>query len=180
MRFFLIFCFHMLATTNVFSDFQKPQPGLLTEDFGVLTRQEILNEIKGFHWRSYNAAEMTGYNIWQCFKKNKYKLIFRKTGDTIEGQPAHDANLEVFDGEKIQHYSPRHPAGTWLVQEYRRKWTKILKDAPAFCVAGEHIDEIRQSRNGKIVTINRWDLGKIKSQKGLWSYFCIHETCEPN
>lgn len=144
---------------------------LLTDDFGVLTKDDLkINSCLAEP--SPISRDNGAYSYWQCFEIKKSNMI-------CEGKkydPDHGTRVSLLvlsgirDGEMHDFISRRTISRNSCLL-YQKEWRKLTKNEKYVCISGSNPSkEIQKKR----ATWN-WLFGRYKTKKGCDSYF--HGEC---
>ncbi|MHB1946748.1 MAG: hypothetical protein ACYCQI_01365 [Gammaproteobacteria bacterium] len=161
---------------------QKYPYPLLTDDYGVLTDNDVAAYAWGLKPRPFTPDEISGgYTYWQCFPREYISITLEDTGYSSEDigweDNYGDLRIHVQINPQISHeYEMR---SRWPVRDFERRfttWRKMMKNEKYICLAGGFSDRKRKLENGKTQEIYSWTFEKIKTKKGCDSYF---DRCHP-
>ncbi|NBT57600.1 hypothetical protein EBT16_02335 [bacterium] len=168
----------LLAISSLLADTQSdhlrklrrvfPQ-GLLTDDFGVLNRQDLkINSCiaEPIPFSLNNSAN--SYPYWQCFE-TKQSSLHCEPGDYDPVEKSLMSML-ILSGEKdgeLHEYISRRPMALESCRLYERDWQKFTHDEKYVCISGASASMEADNHKKKWV----WIFGRYKTKKGCDSYF---------
>jgi hypothetical protein len=151
---------------------QASKLGVLTPDYGILAdneRLKILDDINPECWR-FSRECPTEY--WQCFPLRYLSLGCEITGTLDGGEPAVAPSINVRSDRNTYEFFTRRPWMAEDCQENVKQWTNLLVINEVACFSASIVEETKvkgsQGRSRKFTL----QLGKIKTLRGRWSYFC--------
>jgi hypothetical protein len=178
-----VFCFGIAQEVNAISvDIKKKYPyPLLTDDYGILNKNDIAAYTWGLKPRQFTAEGPSGeYTYWQCFPRKSITVTLKDTGQTAsEFGKDNIADLQIRVSVKpdlIHQYNMR---ARWGVMEFEKrfnKWQKIMKNEKYICLAGSFMFRENEVENGKVRERYAWVFEKMKTKQGCDSYF---DSCTP-
>lgn len=181
--FTVFICLAMVSNANAISAAakQKYPYTLLTDDYGILSENDLAAFTWGLKPRLFTAEEISGeYKYWQCFPRERISITLKDTGYSsvdVGWDDIADLQIEVVINPYLSHkYDMR---ARWGVKDYEKRfnlWKKLMKGEQYVCLAGEFSDRKRKMKNGKTKEIYSWTFERIKTKKGCDSYL---ESCNP-
>ncbi|MBI4402988.1 MAG: hypothetical protein HY537_02435 [Deltaproteobacteria bacterium] len=150
---FVFGCTHVLPSS--LSD-----PGLLTDDYGIVTLDDIRQNAKFVRPRDKDGNPLL---VWQCLHLDRVEINCEPYGDDVA-----TPNLYVTSAGKRYFFYLRHAWSTFRCNLDIETWHKILKDEKVACFSGEPSLPTDDGLNRALLS---WQLDRVKSHKGSWSYF---------
>lgn len=156
---------------------EKYPYGLLTDDYGHLTEEDLLEDMKDANPRPYRLDSKMdgGFFRWQCFPVKDVKPKYRYWKDTDPLGYAHvivtmcDFEFTVQD-RKIKHlYHGRRAKEQTYCNDFKKHFERITKNEKYICLNGEP----RSLETDKTTNTQTkyWVWNRIKTKKGCHSYF---------
>lgn len=122
-----------------FSSSPRKHPyALLTEDYGVLTEQDLkISEFQGYP-QPFNETVSPAYPYWQCFPKRQVTLKCRSWPDDQPGKFLGEADIEIAAGKEHHGYGFRRAWDIEFCQKRLNKWNQLAKGEEVICLSGEY------------------------------------------
>ena len=162
---------------------QKYPYPLLTDDYGILSANDLAAYTWGLKPRPFTAEAVSGeYTYWQCFPRELVVITLEDTGSSSDevGWRDNVGDLQikvVVNPHLIHEYDMR---ARWTVLEFEKRftlWRTLMNKEKYVCLAGGFVHRERTIENGKVRELYEWTFEKIKTQKGCDSYF---DSCHPS
>lgn len=150
---------------------QPPRPGILTDDFGIVTQEDIDQE---------NAVVRipipfkvpTVFPYWRCLRPEEIEMDCEGTGtEEPPGNLIAAPRLTIIENGEKYEYHTRRPWGVDACEETLSSWRNVIGSETVFCVSAT-VDEVNESP-----VAAPWDkvtygeINRMKSYSGQWSYF---------
>lgn len=176
---FLLIVLFSINHSYAQSSLQKEYPyGLLTPDYNILSKKDLLEDIKEGNPRPYNFQEMQGgYYRWQCFPIKNIKPVHRTWRDNDPMGPSNIivtlCDFEIIGtlGTVTHAYGLRRAKLLEFCQEFQKAWDQATKNESHICIQGEPQEPERKKVNGKTIEVKPWLWNKFKTKKGSHSFF---------
>ena len=170
----LILLFFNLATSQTsensihLQELQSAFPyGLLTDDFGILTKEDLKINTCGFEVVPF-SEKSTSYPYWQCFEITHSKLDCE--GSEYDPEEKERVTVMVISARlngELHEYLSRRVISLSTCRLFQRAWQKLLKNEKYVCISGP-LNFIEKGKQGKRWS---WIFDKYKTKKGCDSYF---------
>lgn len=162
---------------------QKKYPLLiLTDDYGILSENDLTPYLKQHDYKyekySNEPNQGGGFNYWQCFQREQVLITLEDTGEPLElgypklGTIAH-LTITVESKSNVSHvYWMRRGFSVRTFLAMFIKWQKLMRDEEFVCLAGSSGNRrIGSTHNNQKKEIYDWTFDKLKTKKGIYSYF---------
>ena len=164
---FLLF-FIVIQWANANPRFAKYPYGLLGEDYGLLTEQDLAVNA----WDAYPepfSPSSTVYPYWQCFKVHEISILCENSSYS-ENQKAEAVIMAVRaeNATSVQEYLSPRPISVNTCHRYQKDWQRLSHAERFACVSGQ-LNEQGSDNSGTKVTY--WIFDKLKTKRGCVSYF---------
>jgi hypothetical protein len=162
----------LLPISFLNSSFSGPlRPGLLTDDFGIVTQEDVEKEAAVIRLPEFVQVP-TVYPYWRCLWPEQVEMSCEEMNtEEPRGNPIAAPRLSIVEnGEKYEYYT-RRPWGRDACEETLLEWRKIVDSEAVVCISAS-IDEVDDS-----VSASPWrkvtfgEISRMKSREGKWSYF---------
>ena len=148
--------------------------GLLTDDYGIVTAQDLVEEedrcqdLEPFPPRGGGCLQ-----YWQCLPTKDVFIGCEDISADLGGEDTRQAVFWLKDGDEVHHYLTRRNFDLEACNGWKAKWEAVLAGEDVVCLSGEFIntenfDEHLLSPPG---TQFYWIIDRMKSRHGEWSYF---------
>lgn len=163
MRFWLIALPLFLIPIISFS--QLHRPGLLTDDYGIVTKQDLdedeadCTEIKDFAHRNGCMP------YWQCLSTQDVKITCERLGP-ISSDPTErygELTLIIKDRGETHKYQGRHNNDMATCKSTKREMLKVMAHEKIVCISGLFADNEDHT--------SWWIIDRMKSHHREWSWF---------
>lgn len=144
--------------------------GLLTDDYGILTEEDLLFDISQGSSHPYNINEyQSGYYRWQCFPTKNVTFNFGKWRDNDPLGPSDIIVTLCFFGIKVKTdglshtYIDRRARRIEFCEGLQEKWKLLTANQDYVCINGEP--------DGLEGNEKSWTWNKVKTRRGCTSLF---------
>ena len=149
---------------------------LLTEDYDILTDNDLAAYTWGMPPRPFDGEESGGYNYWQCFPREHISMTLEDFGYSSEDiewkDTLSDITLLASNKPGVFHeYTMRHIHPTSFYEKKFHLWRKLMKGEKYVCLAGSYGSIEKRTQDGNTQEIHYWTFDKIKTKKGCDSNF---------
>jgi hypothetical protein len=144
---------------------QIHRPGLLTDDHGVVTKQDLDEDEAGCTEVTDFAHRSGCMSYWQCLSAKNVEVICKRLGpdnSDLSGEYG-DFTLRIKDQDETHEYIGRHNGDMAECKAMRREILKVVAHEKIVCVSGDFIDKVGQTSS--------WIIDRMKSHHGEWSWF---------
>jgi hypothetical protein len=156
---------------------EKFPEGLLTEDYGIVTEEDLkLNAWLG-KTSPFNPKESSGgFCRWQCFpaKEVTPKVRTWKDEDSMGFADVivTMCDLEIWANKKedTQVFASRRAYEVAFCEEFKKSWRRLIRDEKAVCISGEYTG-LQQPNKSHPTQYKLWTWDKVKTRKGCYTYF---------
>lgn len=170
----LIFVVLLFALNTSFS---RPFiPGLLTDDFGIVTQQDIDRETEVVHLPEVTDPNQfqfpTTFPFWRCVRPDQIHMncVDLETEEPA-GNPIYAPELAIVEGSNEYQLYTRRPWGLDACEETLQGWKNVIAREPVVCFSAT-IDDIEEERIGqRAQQVISGQINRMKSRVGSWSYF---------
>jgi hypothetical protein len=175
----LILAFILVLTLS--TSFSKPLiPGLLSDDFGIVTPEDVARDAKWVRLPKVTDPDQiaipTTFPFWRCVRPEKVEMncVDQETEEPA-GNPIFAPELTLFDGINEYQLYTRRPWGDDACRETLRGWQNVLANAPVVCFSAT-IDSIENSPESEAAPSRKHPvisglINRLKSRNHSWSYF---------
>lgn len=143
--------------------------GLLTDDFGILDKQDLKTNTCIAQPKPFLEGEMSSsYPYWQCFEVKNSKMNC-ESGNYDEHEKVRMAMLVlsgIRDGQ-LHEFISRRPISIQSCRHFQKDWDRFTKNQKFVCISGS--EPSGETEGGKRVSV--WIFGRYKTRKGCDSYF---------
>jgi hypothetical protein len=154
------------------SSFSKPlRPGLLTDDFGIVTEQDVEKEAAIIRLPAFVQIP-TVFPYWRCLRPEQVEMSCEDmNAEEPRGNPIAAPRVGFLEnGEKYEFYT-RRAWGLDACEETLLEWQKTIGSEAVVCISAS-IDEVDESSTAapwRRITFG--EINRMKSHSGEWSYF---------
>jgi hypothetical protein len=147
--------------------------GLLTEDYGIVTKQDLDEEEAKFVKAEPFPSD--SFRYWQCLstqevfmKCDNLGFIAEEFGNEAVGEPT----LQIGNGEEILDFYTSHNWTLSACQEMEEQWRSIMDKQDIVCISAFYLGtEQKVAKDGHSFTHSEWEIDRMKSRHGEWSWF---------
>jgi hypothetical protein len=168
----LLLLLPLLVLKNV-SAKPNPKPWLLTEDYGVLSWDDLATaNLDCIHPFPMNTPDEKDYRHWQCFPSKEVVLQYHSWPGDEPGSYSCDGDIWVHSKGEHHNYGFRHAWDLKSCIEALNIWKKLAQNQDAICLLGTPAGEPEMEKiNGKVILVNGWVWDRIKTKKGCDSFW---------
>jgi hypothetical protein len=154
------------------ASFSRPlRPGLLTDDFGIVTQQDIEKEMAVIRLPAFFQVP-TVFPYWRCLEPEQVDMSCENMHtEEPQGNPIAAPRLSLVEnGEKYEYYTGR-PWGLDACEHTLLEWRRIIGSEAVVCISAS-VDEVDKSPTAapwRRITFG--EINRMKSHSGEWSYF---------
>jgi hypothetical protein len=137
--------------------------GLLTDDFGVLTKKDLKENACIAQAQPFSIKSQA-YSYWQCFEAKNSRLVCE--GNKYDSDEKKRMTLLVLQSKRngeLHDYMTRRPRPVADCRLDLKEWRRLLKNQKYICVSGQ-INSIDIDQNGGRSWF--WILDKYKTKLG--------------
>jgi hypothetical protein len=143
--------------------------GLLTDDFGVLNKQDLKTNTCIAEPTPFSEKDqVSSYPYWQCFEVKNSKMICER--GKYDPHEKVVMSMLVVSGKRageLHEFISRRPLPLRSCRLYQKDWRKFTKNEKYVCIsASDPLKEMKESK-----TVWNWVFGRYKTRKGCDSYF---------
>lgn len=147
------------------------RPGMLTDDFGIVTEQDVEREAASIRLPDSNQV-LTVFPYWRCLRPEQVEMSCEdmNTEEPL-GNPIAAPRLSLVEnGEKYEYYT-RRPWGLDACEETLLEWRKTITSEAVVCISAsvDEVDESSTAAPWRRITFG--EINRMKSHSGEWSYF---------
>ena len=148
--------------------------GLLTDDYGIVTRQDLVEEEERCpSLKPFPPEDGSCFQYWQCLPTRD---IFIECNDITAKFDGEDTAAPVFwikSESDIHHYLTRRNLDMEACQEWKAEWAAVLAGESVICLSGEFAgtEETDDHPSSPPGTHHYWIIDQMKSHHSEWSYF---------
>jgi hypothetical protein len=154
---------------------QKYPYGLLTDDYGILSEDDLGIYAWWAKPKLYDENDTAhGYMYWQCFPTSNVKLGCRKIEGDDPKIPYSDAEIKIETETEIHEYEFRRALELEACHAYLKNWNRLIFGEKVVCFGGKPVDVEQKRTHGKLKKVTGWIYDKLKTKKGCYSYFGKH------
>lgn len=156
---------------------QKYPYGLLTDDYGILTENDLAIYTLNSNSEPFSDKQNSGaYNYWQCFPRDHVSISFEDMGYSSENIGWKDtlAEMKITVWIKPGVFHEYEMRRTWAVTDSLKDfthWHHLMKGEKYVCLAGHFVSREHHIEKGVKTEVYGWIFDKIKTKKGCASYF---------
>ena len=155
---------------------QKYPNVLLTDDYGILNKNDLASHTWGKKSLPFSVKDGRGGSYWQCFPRDHVSITLEDMGysaSEIGGNENYaDLTITVWLDRGISHeYYMRRAWGIDGYQAGFNQWQELMKNEKYVCLAGIFDNQEEIVRGNKKWKKYSWTFEKIKTKKGCSSYF---------
>lgn len=146
--------------------------GLLTEDYGIVTAEDVRKELRHVLpecWEFREECILTNY--WFCLQVTEVHMACESMGEAEEVGWAAAHALRVSTESKVIEFSFRRAIEESLCENDLREWERILDTDRPTCFAASSIEEERSKDPLDPRPRVYGQLDRMKSDRGSWSFF---------
>lgn len=144
---------------------QIHRPGLLTDDYGIVTGKD-LDEYEGQCTEVEPFPPHFGCMMyWQCLSTENVTIICKRLGpdnSDLSGEYG-DFTLLIKDRGETHEYTGRHNNDMAYCQSTKKAMLKVMTHEKIVCISGEFVHKDGQTSG--------WIIDRMKSRHGEWSWF---------
>ncbi len=160
----LISTFAFGETSNHLSHLRSKFPfGLLGDDYGVLTINDLALNACHFKPESFVPGVLTPYEYWQCFESNALSLTYRQKrsidGEGIFGR----VTLKVYKDQLLHEFIESRPSPARESRRFARNLKKLIRDSSHVCISASYIEH-NLDKSGQKTALGIFH--RLKSTKG--------------
>jgi hypothetical protein len=163
MKFVLITFLFLFLPTFSFSKIHRP--GLLTDDYGIVTKRDLDEDEEGCTEIKDFAHQNGCMPYWQCLSTKDVKITCKRlwpmSMDSTERYG--DFTLNIKDRGETHIYEGRHNGSMAECKAMKREMLKVMVHENTVCISGEFVDKESQTSG--------WIIDRMKSRHGEWSWF---------
>jgi hypothetical protein len=154
------------------SSFSKPlRPGLLTDDFGIVTEQDMEREVAIIRLPAFVQVP-TVFPYWRCLRPEQVEMSCEDMNvEEPRGNPIAAPHLSLVEnGERYEYYT-RRPWGFDACEETLSEWRNTLGSEAVVCISAtvDEVDESPTAAPWRRITYG--EINRMKGHAGKWSYF---------
>ncbi len=162
-----------LAAANLSMSWPSRRMGLLTDDYGVITKQDLDEEEEKAIPQPF-PSDFPAFQYWQCLPTNKIYIKCDALGFTeIEkGGEIGQHTLELTSKREVFHFYTRHNSSLQDCREMVAQWNSVIQGENIVCISGSYLGtDLRKNETGNLVKHSTWEIDRMKSGHGEWSWF---------
>jgi len=163
----------VLAVCNI-SWATVTNPGLLTADYGVVTKADLNEEMARCEppYESFPPKENACFQYWQCLPTKEVHLTCEDLGANDEYEHIGEATFWIKNGSDIHHFLTRRNFDLESCQEWATEWKEVMRDEEVVCLSGDYIENAGEEPSPALAGNHYyWIIDRMKSRHGEWSYF---------
>ena len=151
----------LLVSNLSFAEIKEKRVGLLTDDYGIVTKEDLDEEEKKATPLPF-SPESISFQYWQCLKPDSYYLHCSNTGKMLgEGWDIGSAEYWVKSDGKKYNFGTRRNWSIDFCKEMVTTIQRIMKNESVVCISALYLDEDKEGSN--------WIIDRVKTKKGEWS-----------
>ncbi|HLB59807.1 MAG TPA: hypothetical protein VJL87_06990 [Bdellovibrionota bacterium] len=160
----LLFFLPVTFTSNqsMVSKFPQYPYGLLTDDYGILTENDLKQNADRAGPKPY-SLNSHAYEYWQCFPVKDISFFCEYFEVDDPQKPFADTHVRINLKGHFHEYITRRPWDQSMCHQMIRDFKTLVRNSNAACISGP----FPQEEDGNVY----WTFGRLKTKKGCVSYF---------
>jgi len=150
---------------------------ILTNDYGILSLEDLKRDIERFRERSYDPYYRGGGAYWQCFETKWVSTRYDRSRDADPMGAADkivdlcDFEIHVREDNHWDDYWDRRGRPLEFCTDFTDNWKHLTQGEPFVCLNGQPSGNETQTIRGKKRLIHQWVWNRFKTRKGCYSLF---------
>ncbi len=166
-----LFAFFLLVLVLVYK-FSSKREGLLTNDYGIVTNEDIDFEKTIYCPEYFSSKKFSVCNYWQCLKPEKYHLsceTFYLEGEGYLGE----LTFWILSGGKKYYFSTKRNYSAQACLENVKDINRVISNQRIVCISASHLPDEDEKDS-------HWILERIKTKTDFWSMSHVWSPDEDN
>lgn len=154
---------------------------LLTEDYNILNKKDLIYAFKGMPPRPFSLENSGAYQYWRCFPRENISITLEDMGYSSEDFGWKDtlADLEISGMVKPGVFHEYGMRSVWPVKDLQKlfnSWRRLMKGEKYVCLAGHFVNYSEPSDYGIKRKVYGWIFDRLKTKKGCVAY--LNSNCD--
>lgn len=148
--------------------------GILTDDYGIVTNEDIEENAK---WGSPIDGNGDIDHVWFCIRIDAIESDCEEMYYTEDlGEIGYSDSLRIVSDGDLYEFQTRRTHGHDVCAGYKKTWEELMPLSEVACFSAYYVNEDNPNECDFRKCTN-WIIDKVKSKEGSWSYF-IEEKSE--
>ncbi len=139
--------------------------GLLTDDYGIVTKEDLDEELVRANPSPFNTNDSSIFQYWMCYKPENYQITCEATGMVAPEYGKVGAfEFSVTAEGKTHVFGTRRNQNLGVCKKLEATIKKIFKENDVVCINASFLEKESETQYS-------WILDQVKAKKGEWSWF---------
>jgi len=159
------------ASTDHLTDLRKKYPyGLLTNDYGILTVNDLALNACRIRPAPFVPGENQPYQYWLCFRSKSVRAVCEDANASNEDGHVGWVRVRANDNQFEYNFIKPRPWPIRDCREFVRDLKRLLTGTSHACISASYIDKEKKNETGRLERMGY--LNRLKTRKG-----CEGEEC---
>ena len=149
--------------------------GLITDDYGIVSDQDLDEEEYKVDATPFPPSEMSPFQYWQCLPTSD---VFMKCDDLgftapeFGGAEVGESVLNFRTNGEVFNFFTRRNNSLKSCEDMIDEWRSVMAGEDVVCISASYQGtEAGTLRDSTFVNKSEWEIDRMKSRHGEWSWF---------